>query len=121
MNLQLFQKYISFLMVIVILSIAVNGFCQSSDTVKFPVAAKNIQKVTDISSNDTQSPESPVNKSAHPDHCNSSCYCSCHAPLTLQSERLCYSPSIDPLSSFEPFKAIPEVYLSKFIPPQIFA
>jgi len=121
MNRQLFQKYISFLMVIVILSIAVNGFCQSSDTVEFSVAAKNIQKGTYISSIDTQCPESPVNKSAQPDHCNSSCYCSCHAPLTLQSVRLCYFPPIDPLSTFEPFKAIPEVYLSKFIPPQIFA
>lgn len=119
MNLQLFQKYISFLMVIVILSIAVNGFCQSSDIVEFSVAAKNVQKDTYIFSIDTQCPESPVNKSAHPDHCSSSCHCSCQAPLTLQSGRLCYSPSIDPLSSFEPFKAIPEVYLSKFIPPQI--
>lgn len=120
MNRQLFRKYISFLTAIVILSIAVNGFCRSSDNVEFTDAVKSVQNVTYLSAINKQLPLSPGNKSTQPDHCSSTCYCSCHAPLTLQPVRLCYSPQIDSLLFYETFQAIPEVYLSKFIPPQIF-
>jgi hypothetical protein len=108
-------------MAIVILVISVNGFCRSATGVEHMDAVKNAGEMTCKSAIEKQCPSSPINKTALPDNCNSFCYCSCHAPFTVQSEQLGYSPQIARLAFSEPFKAIPEVYISKFIPPQIFA
>jgi len=56
----------------------------------------------------------------HPDEdqCASSCYCSCHLPVTEQSLMIGYSSIVADLLHFERFTALPEVYLPKFIPPQ---
>ena len=63
-------------------------------------------------------PACPDGDHSSPDHCPSSCYCSCHVPLTVQAVRIQHSPVITDLVFFESFTAIPEVYLPKFIPPQ---
>jgi len=44
--------------------------------------------------------------------------CACHASVTIQQFQLSYNPSILKLNLSEPFKYLPEVFLSKFIPPQ---
>jgi hypothetical protein len=64
-------------------------------------------------------PSCPIDENTVTDHCDSSCYCACHAPLPGQTLRTAYSQLITFLVFAEPFKAVPEVFLPKFIPPQI--
>jgi hypothetical protein len=54
-------------------------------------------------------------------HCNSFCSCACHAHLPSQLLQAVFSKIVTPLQFLETFKAIPEVYLPKFIPPHILA
>jgi hypothetical protein len=63
-------------------------------------------------------PACPDGDHSGSDQCPSSCYCSCHLPLTMQTVQVQHSPVITELVFFESFIAIPEVYLPKFIPPQ---
>jgi hypothetical protein len=51
-------------------------------------------------------------------HDASSCYCSCHLPITEQLVRIQHDPETTEIISFEPFTALPKVYLPRFIPPQ---
>ncbi len=52
------------------------------------------------------------------DHGASDCFGSCHLPIVAQALRIHHVPLVSGLSPIEPFTALPEVYLSKFIPPQ---
>lgn len=120
MNRAFLQKFISLLMVAVILAISSPGFCQSAHSTEASCAA--ISQGHDnsyLSAAEKQCPDCPVNDHSIPDHCDSCCYCSCHAPLTVQPLQIICSQLITPLEFHEPFKTIPEVYLSKFIPPHI--
>ncbi len=65
-----------------------------------------------------QSPDCPGDHNPGADHDASGCYCSCHLPVTEQPIRIHHSPLIVSLTTFEPFTALPEVFLPKFIPPQ---
>jgi len=66
-------------------------------------------------------PGCPDGGHSESDHDSSSCYCSCHLPLTEQLVRIQHDPVIAKLISFEPLTSLPEVYLPRFIPPQISA
>lgn len=115
------KKCITFLMVIVMVVISVTGFCRSASAIGPSDNIKCADGVKHLDTGKNQSPASPSNDHAAPDHCDSSCSCPCHAPLTAQpSLVVCVCP-IDALVFFEPYKALPEVYLPKFIPPHILA
>jgi hypothetical protein len=66
-----------------------------------------------------QCPCTPLEQHKDFDGCDTCVNCLCHAPLIVQSFQLSYNPSSIPvLQASDPFKYLPEVYLSKFIPPQ---
>lgn len=64
--------------------------------------------------------QSPCPHEQHKDYdgCDSCINCSCHAPFIIQPLQLRYSPIISSLGTSAIFKHLPEVFLSKFIPPQ---
>jgi hypothetical protein len=66
-----------------------------------------------------QSPCSPLEQHQDADGCDSCLNCACHAPLASQLFRLGYTPIIVRQSRSETFTYLPEVYLPRFIPPQI--
>ena len=66
-----------------------------------------------------QCPCSPLDQHKDYDGCDTCFNCPCHAPLTVQPLQLSYNPIVINLNTSEPFKYLPEVYLTKFIPPQI--
>lgn len=69
---------------------------------------------------DGNCPCAPSPSSSTNDHfCAGDCGSPSHAPLSVQPVKVGYFPQNSPLTSYEPFKAFPEVYLSKFIPPHI--
>lgn len=55
------------------------------------------------------------------DGCDTCANCACHAPLTINPLQLTYTPIISDLVSSDPYNHLPEVYLSKFVPPQLTA
>jgi hypothetical protein len=65
------------------------------------------------------SPCCPAEHGTDTTHCDSCLSCPCHAPLTVDPFQLGYNPIMLNLITSVPFKHLPEVYLSKFIPPQI--
>jgi len=113
-----YRKSISFLMVIAILTISVTGFCRGANAMELSGYSGNSQAVSYLDTIEKGCSTGPADKHSVPDHCDSSCNCPCHAPLTVEPVRISCSQKISSLTSFEPFKAIPEVYLSRFIPPQ---
>ncbi len=50
--------------------------------------------------------------------CDSCVNCVCHASLAMHQFTLSYSPLVTALTPFEPYRHLPEVFLSKFIPPE---
>lgn len=52
------------------------------------------------------------------DGCDTCINCTCHAPLIIQPLQLSYNPIVSNLGAADLFKYLPEVFLSKFIPPQ---
>jgi hypothetical protein len=65
-----------------------------------------------------QCPSAPDDQHGDYDGCDSCANCVCHAPLSSQPIQLSYKPAIMALHTVEPIELLPEVYLSKFIPPQ---
>lgn len=68
-----------------------------------------------------QTPDSsPAAPSHSPDDhlCTGDCSCPCQAPLSCPMISASYSPLLVSLQHVESVRYIPEVYLSKFIPPQ---
>ncbi len=63
----------------------------------------------------------PDGKDSSGDHCSLHCSCICHVPFVAESLHGEPSIAIVSLAVFEPFTALPEVYLEKFIPPDILA
>lgn len=117
----LYEKCISFLMVVVMFTISVTGIYRSALATECPGDVKYGQCAGSPSPVEKACPSCPVDDHSVPDHCDSSCYSPRHAPLTVPAVQIVYLPLISQLEFYEPFKALPEVYLPKFIPPDILA
>jgi hypothetical protein len=65
-----------------------------------------------------QCPSCPLDQHDDADGCSTCAHCGCHALLTVQRYHFDHFPLASNLRSVEPFTYLPEVYLSKFIPPQ---
>lgn len=51
--------------------------------------------------------------------CDLCCDCACHLSLSLSSFTFNYLPLLSDIQSFNRFTFLPEVFLSKFVPPQL--
>lgn len=110
-------KFFSRLLLVVMLTVTINGVHESAHAMQCHVNAANDQSLLEISSTH-QCPCSPLEQLKDYDGCDNCDNCVCHAPLTVQQFKTDYSPSVLDLLTFDPFRFLPEVYLSKFIPPQ---
>ena len=113
-------KFTSVGLILVILAASFLGLCRETHAAEesWVAPAQAYSQNVDASS-DEHCPACPHEEQSDADHCASSCYCSCHLPLTVQPVHIRFSPVVTDLIFIEPFKALPEVYLSKFIPPHI--
>lgn len=105
-----FRHAVSLMMILLVLSLTATCFC--SDLAPTAEAAADIHCdhcPTDTGHSDDTQPD--------PGQCDSFCHCACHPPLTVQPFAIVCSVHVSPLTFSEPHKALPEVYLSKFIPP----
>jgi len=68
---------------------------------------------------ESSSPDAPSPSHSPDDHlCTGDCSCPCQAPLSFPMISVSYTPLLVSFQHVEPARYIPEVYLSKFIPPQ---
>lgn len=108
-----FRKFVSSLMVAVLLTLSVTGFCRSAHALEISGG-----EPAGCSAAEKSCPCSPSHEDGTTDHCGACCNCPCHAPLSAQPVRLTTSQLMVPLHLHESFTYLPEVVLPKFIPPQ---
>jgi hypothetical protein len=112
-------KLFSWLLVVVMLTMTINGVHECAHAMQNQVSTADDRAPHSEISASHQCPCSPLEQHKDYDGCDTCISCSCHAPLAIQPLQLSYNPSIlDDLYASDPFKFLPEVYLSKFIPPQ---
>ena len=109
-------KFISSVLLLAMLTVTLNGAHESAHAMQSPVNTASSAVETPVP-HDT--PCTPFEHHQDNDGCDSCVNCACHASLTIQPIQLGYNPVISNLQIFEPFRFLPEVYLPKFIPPQI--
>lgn len=112
-------KFFAAILLLAMLAVTVNGVHESAHAMT-TVTGGSPHSVTapqPVDANDT--PCTPFEHHQDHDGCDSCVNCSCHASMTVWPFVLDYNPVISALSLFDPFKHLPEVYLSKFVPPQI--
>jgi hypothetical protein len=66
-----------------------------------------------------QCPCVPLEQHEEHDVCDTCINCACHAPLGVQQLVISYNPIVLKLHFSDPYQYLPEVFLSKFVPPQI--
>ncbi|MBK5274924.1 MAG: hypothetical protein JJE30_07720 [Desulfuromonadales bacterium] len=112
-------QFFSKLLLVVMLTVTINGVHESAHAMQYNMAATADQDLHSELSVPHQCPCTPLEQHKDYDGCDNCINCTCHAPLTVQQFELSYNPSsILALQISNPFKFLPEVYLSKFIPPQ---
>jgi hypothetical protein len=111
-------KLISWILLVVLLALMVNGVHAHDH----PVAIGGCGESAFAEHGDAAPAHNcPCTPEQHQesDGCDSCAHCTCHAPLTVQTFRLTYAPLVLALQVNDPFAHMPEVYLPKFIPPQL--
>lgn len=115
-------KFLTRLLLLVMLTVTINGVHESAHALQSRVAAEDQEEAHSAHSALSaphQCPCTPFEGHKDYDDCDTCVNCSCHAPLTVQPLKLVYNPIVVALSTYDPYRLLPEVYLSKFIPPQI--
>ena len=111
-------KFVSQLLLVIMLIMAVNGVHESAHAMQDHVKASNYQVSLSQVSAPHQCPCTPPAEHKDYDGCNTCINCTCHAPMTIQQIQISYNPSIlDNLYASPPFIFLPKVYLSLFVPP----
>ena len=108
-------KFVSQLLLLVMLTMTLNAVHESAHAMQ-----GDIKPETSGISATHHCPCSPFEHTDY-DGCHHCINCACHAPLAVQHMKFSYNPSLLNILIYDPFKFLPEVYLSKFIPPQILA
>jgi len=112
-------KIFSRLLLVIILTITINGVHESAHAMQSLFAATTVQESLSDKSSTHQCPCFPSDQHKDFDGCDTCINCTCHALLFAQELIISYNPSsILALKASDPFKFLPEVYLSKFIPPE---
>lgn len=106
-------------MLLVMLTMTINGVHESAHAMQSHVTTASDQALHSEISASHQCPCAPLEQHKDYDGCDTCVNCTCHAPLTSQLIQISYNPSILTLHFSDPFKFLPEVFLSKFVPPQI--
>jgi len=110
-------KFFSKLLLIVMLTVTITSVYESAHAMQDHVKVANYQASPSEVSAAQQCPCAPFEQHKDYDGCDTCINCACHAPLTVQSFEF-NNLSIQKTKFYFSFKFLPEVYLSKFIPPQ---
>jgi hypothetical protein len=112
-------KFLSLIILVVMLTVTINGVHENAHAKQSHVISASDQASSLENSVSHHCPGSPLEEHKDLDCCDTCMNCACHAPLTIQQFQLYYKPIVLDMITSDPFKHLPEVYLSKFIPPHI--
>ncbi|QEM68863.1 hypothetical protein FO488_12320 [Geobacter sp. FeAm09] len=112
-------KFVSGLLLLVMMIVTVQGVHESAHAMQGSITSLNgsVMNQADLASSD-QNPCGQSSEHQDYDACDACINCECHAPLTASQLAPHYSPMISSLRFSGPYQYLPEVFLSKFIPPQ---
>lgn len=111
------MKIFSLLLLVVMLTAVLDGAFRSARAAQVSPAAATLQVLEDGGNPPHGCPCPPTNHNDC-DDCDDCADCICNCFLTSQLFSLSYKPFLQDLHSHTPFSFLPEVYLSRFIPPQ---
>lgn len=111
-------KLISWILLVAVLTVTIHGVCEGAHAVQDRAPALGEQGALSQLSGSDHCPCGPVEHEGDFDACDTCVNCICHASMTVEPFRLSYNPVFSDLKSSESFKPLPEVHLSKFIPPR---
>jgi hypothetical protein len=114
-------KLISQLLLVVMLTMTITGVHESVHAMQSHVKKVSGQATHTEFTTSHLNPCSPLEQHKDFDGCDTCANCTCHTPLSNQSVLISYNPFVLTLHTSEPFRFLPKVFLSKFIPPQIHA
>ncbi|HJV66113.1 MAG TPA: hypothetical protein VJ550_10300 [Geomonas sp.] len=119
---QRLKKLVSSLLVLGFFAMTMSVLVGNACAAGLAGQAKNGCSAGKLISVDKESPCCPCDDDDSPSgHCNPFCSCACHAHLPTEALLVVFTEVVTPLEFHEAPQAIPEVYLSKFIPPHILA
>lgn len=117
----LLHKFVTLLLLAVVIAASVVGLCRETHAVEDCWGSHDEEKsACSLVGAGDQCPSCPAGEHTG-DDCASSCYCSCHLPVTSQFGFSVHTPHVSTLVPIDSFFRFPEVYLPKFVPPQIHA
>jgi hypothetical protein len=112
-------KLVARLMFLVMLVVTVHGVHESAHAMQISVTVSNDSAITKAECSAPQKcPCTPPSQHKDYDGCDTCINCSCHAPLAVQQLVIHYNPILLNVGFSDPYQHLPEVFLSKFIPPQ---
>jgi hypothetical protein len=115
-------KFVSQLLLLVALIVIVHGVHESAHAMQDSVLASGDSVITHGQPSAPQNcPCAPPMEHKDYDGCDTCINCACHAMLAVPQLVLNYNPIILDLRFSDPYQYLPEVFLPKFIPPQILA
>lgn len=119
MRRSMYLKYISWALLTVILSVTLLCVHDNAHAKQHQTIATAISAVHTELSSIQHCPCSPLEHDNDCDECDSCVDCACHAPVTIHQFQFSHHPIMALLTMIDPFKHLPEVFLTKFIPPHI--
>lgn len=112
-------KLTSLILFVVILTATITCVCENAHAAESRLpAAGELTSHQECATASDPCPSCPLDQRHDNNDCDTCADCACHASLTIQQFQLSHTPLFFGLNASEPFKYLPEVYLSKFIPPQ---
>ena len=111
-------KFLSWLLLTAMMIAVVHGVHENAHAMQIRATESGYTASTEANSIPHHCPCPPSEQHQDYDGCDSCANCVCHASLSMYQFTLSYSPLVLALKPFEPPFYIPEVYLSRFIPPQ---
>jgi len=112
-------KFVSSVLLLVMLTVTLHGVHESAHAMQSPVNSTSSALENQAIHDNT--PCTPFEHHQDYDGCDSCVNCACHASFPVQPLKLSYNPIVSDLNMLDPYKHLPEVFLAKFIPPQILA
>ena len=110
-------KFFSRVLLLVMLTVTIHGVHESTHAMQSKMTEVREQALPSDISVYHHCPGSPLEQHKDCDDCDTCINCVCNASLTIKPFQFSYNPSILDLSSSDPFRFSPEVYLSLFVPP----
>ena len=111
-------KFFTWFLLVAVLSVTVNCVHNNAHAMESHLSAAGDRASQAEMSAPHQCPCTPLEQHEDYDGCDTCANCACHAPLTIHQFELRYNPMVLDLSMSDTFTHLPEVFLSKFIPPQ---